>query len=1042
MSNPRVFISYSHDSPEHSERVRNFAWALRNHGIDVELDQFHNEEIVDWPRWCRRQLKRGQSDFILSVCTAEYQRRIDGGVPPEKGKGVYWEGALIDDEIYDDKGNRRIVPILFSGEPDRSILDFLRGWTFCRIGQFALSDSGYEHLIRILTGQARVEKNALGAIPVLPRQRAPDNSPSAATSVQPGLSRVQVSQTKLPRTAQELIGREEELTMLDRAWNEGKNIVVVRGKGGEGKTSLVASWMAELALKNWRGAEWVFDWSFYSQGTRDQGAASGENFVITALGFFGDANPNAGGPEERGARLAGLVGARRGLLVLDGLEPLQYPPGPMHGQLTDKGVAALLRGLAAQNAGLCVVTTREKVDEIKQHYGKSATDHSLEFLPPVAGAALLHYAGAQRAGEKAIAADDRELQQASVEVQGHALTLFLVGQYLKLTERGDIRRRDRLKLADAEAEYKNDATRPYGHAFKAIEAYEKWFAAGDDQARRQLAILRLLGLFDRPASQGCLTALRAAPAIAGLNDALAGGADRDWNIALGRLAEINLVGVQKDQSVDCHPLLREYFAVQLKKRTPDAWQAGHQLLYEHLCATTQEGDQPTLEALQPLYQAVAHGCQAGLQQEALYKVYHARIKRRDENYSSRKLGVFGSDLGAVACFFEQPWTRLSTSLGETEQAWLLNETAFRLRALGRLTESLEPLRSTMKINAAKQQWENAAVCASNLSELELTLGEVAEAEGDAEQSVTYADRSGAADWPRLSRTTHADALHQAGRRAEAETRFREAEQMQSESQPDYPLLYSLQGFRYCDLLLAAPERAAWQKVVQGFSPTTLPQAETGTPREESPSDGLKPETTLASCRAVSQRAVQTLKWMQAYSGAPLLDIALDHLTLGRAALYEAILSRSGGVPPPNEDERRQDAASPWATACRELDAAVSGLRRAGQQDELPRALLTRAWLRFLTGSAGSPQAAQESAQEDLDEAWEIAERGPMPLFMADIHLQRARLFGNPKSEARNPKYPWQSPQDDLAAARRLIVKCGYWRRKEELEDAEAALNSG
>ena len=96
--------------------------------------------------------------------------------------------------------------------------------------------------------------------------------------------------------------------------------------------------------------------------------------------------------------------------------------------------------------------------------------------------------------------------------------------------------------------------------------------------------------------------------------------------------------------------------------------------------------------------------------------------------------------------------------------------------------------------------------ASNLSELELTLGEVAGAVGDAEQSVTYADRSGDAFQQMTTRTTHADALHQAGRRAEAETRFREAEQMQAESQPDYPLLYSLQGFRYCDLLLAARAR--------------------------------------------------------------------------------------------------------------------------------------------------------------------------------------------------------------------------------------------
>ena len=98
--------------------------------------------------------------------------------------------------------------------------------------------------------------------------------------------------------------------------------------------------------------------------------------------------------------------------------------------------------------------------------------------------------------------------------------------------------------------------------------------------------------------------------------------------------------------------------------------------------------------------------------------------------------------------------------------------------------------------------------------MELTLGEVAGAVGDAEQSVTDADRSGDA-FQRLSkRTTHADALHQAGRRAEAETRFREAEQMQAEHQPAYPLLYSQQGFIYCDLLLAAPERAAWGEMLK------------------------------------------------------------------------------------------------------------------------------------------------------------------------------------------------------------------------------------
>jgi hypothetical protein len=81
----------------------------------------------------------------------------------------------------------------------------------------------------------------------------------------------------------------------------------------------------------------------------------------------------------------------------------------------------------------------------------------------------------------------------------------------------------------------------------------------------------------------------------------------------------------------------------------------------------------------------------------------------------------------------------------------------------------------------------------------------------------------------------------------------------------------------------------------------------------------------------------------------------------------------------------------------------------------------------------------------LDEAWEIAERGPMKLFLADIHLYRARLFGNRKVDSGDRKegvqYPWESPAADLAAAEKLIDACGYHRRDEELADAKAAILS-
>ena len=119
----------------------------------------------------------------------------------------------------------------------------------------------------------------------------------------------------------------------------------------------------------------------------------------------------------------------------------------------------------------------------------------------------------------------------------------------------------------------------------------------------------------------------------------------------------------------------------------------------------------------------------------------------------------------------------------------------------------------------------------------------------------------------------------------------------------------------------------------------------------------------------------------------------------------------------------------------------SGLRRAGTLDHLPRGLLTRAWQRSLTERHNGP----ESAQSDLDEAWEIAARGPMPLFLADIHLHRARLFhdlgvGSQAAGSTAEDYAWEWPEHDLAEARRLIEKHGHGRRLEELEDAEAAIS--
>ena len=99
------------------------------------------------------------------------------------------------------------------------------------------------------------------------------------------------------------------------------------------------------------------------------------------------------------------------------------------------------------------------------------------------------------------------------DVKGHALTLNLIGTYLRDAYAGDIRKRDLVKFEEADAEEQG------GHAFRAMDAYVRWFESDGEKGQRALAMLRLLGLFDRPATPAASPPLEA-PAIAGLTEPL------------------------------------------------------------------------------------------------------------------------------------------------------------------------------------------------------------------------------------------------------------------------------------------------------------------------------------------------------------------------------------------------------------------------------------------------------------------------------------------------------------------------------------------
>jgi SEFIR domain/Pentapeptide repeats (9 copies) len=162
----RVFISYSHDSQEHSARVLSLAQRLRREGLDAIVDQFFPFPTEGWIRWMEQQVDA--ADFILCVCTENYRISFDGLRQGPSGKGVNWEGQTISLCIYDAGGeNSRFVPVIFAEDEPAAIPRALKPYT-----HFVL-DRQYDELYFLLTGQSAVSPEMLGPVRVRPEPLGP-----------------------------------------------------------------------------------------------------------------------------------------------------------------------------------------------------------------------------------------------------------------------------------------------------------------------------------------------------------------------------------------------------------------------------------------------------------------------------------------------------------------------------------------------------------------------------------------------------------------------------------------------------------------------------------------------------------------------------------------------------------------------------------------------------------------------------------------------------------------------------------------------------
>jgi predicted ATPase len=657
MNKHKVFISYNHADEAQAKRILIHLNPLIRDGT---IDVWHDRCIKpgeDWRRVIDTEIEETDVALFLvspGFLASEFCQDVE--VPSmllrQQNEALVVIPIIVD---YCDwanivwLGRTNVLPR--DGKPVSSFRPQSKAWTqICQELRGIISKSEPRR-VEVVTEKTRgIEK------------------PSANLSLQKLLE-------DLPAGTDELFGREEDLHMLDEAYDDPIiSIVALVAFGGVGKSALVRHW---LTRKFGSETEPLFlGCSFYSQGTREH-AGTADQFIVNALEKLGDPEPNKGPLGIRGQRLAKLVSAKPTILVLDGLEPLQFGPGveQREGQLKDAGIRELLAGLA-QNPGksLCIVTSRLELKDAAFERPE-IIQRSLDVLPLEAARQLLRYRGVE--------GDCNELDAAANYLGRHALALVLAAEYLHTFKEGRVQDITQISLIE-------ENVRAGRHAKSVMKAYET--SLFRDKNFLDIELLRVLGLFDRPLRWEWLSELRCEPIIPGVTDELVRASEQEIWEAVSRLRQWGLMiysGLNPEFALDldAHPLIREYFGSRLHKENEAGWKKANERLFEYLKKNSKL--QPdTLDEMMPLLVGLVHGCKAGRYRDALHEIYLPRIMRNDQFYAANKLGATGALLSVMTHFFEAGDWRLPVTskrvgtqgLDESDQITVLSHAGMFLTA--------------------------------------------------------------------------------------------------------------------------------------------------------------------------------------------------------------------------------------------------------------------------------------------------------------------------------------------------------------------------
>ena len=156
---PRVFLSYSHEEPEHDQWVMDLGKLLQKNGVDAYLDKWDLIPGQDTTYFMESQIR--DSDFVILICTPLYAEKSN--IP--RG-GVGYEKNIISAQMLQASELRpKFIPILRKGTFDDALPTYLGSKYAIDFREPQNQINALDELLRAIYKQPHPEKPPLGQHP-------------------------------------------------------------------------------------------------------------------------------------------------------------------------------------------------------------------------------------------------------------------------------------------------------------------------------------------------------------------------------------------------------------------------------------------------------------------------------------------------------------------------------------------------------------------------------------------------------------------------------------------------------------------------------------------------------------------------------------------------------------------------------------------------------------------------------------------------------------------------------------------------------------